>query len=259
LKQSIASARVCDLFTSTSSDQLLIDGQDFATFLKKRASLEEEHAQGLKKLARLSQETTHRSDHRQGTYSQAHDEMNRIHERMADHGLQFCVSLHQMSEDLQELASNIERGRKQWKQTGLTAEKRVQDAETLVEKAKVKYDTLADQYDRVKTGDKSGGKFGLKGHKSAAQHEEEMLRKVQNADSDYQAKVQAAKSARQELVATQRPQTVHNLQHLIYECDSGLTLQMQKFGMLAGHIELSLADPFQRHSMRSFFWAKVSV
>lgn len=150
---------------------------------------------------------------------------------MADHGLQFAVSLQQMSEDLQELASNIERGRKQWKQTGLNAEKKVQDAESQVEKAKAKYDTLAEQYDRVKTGDKQSGKFGLKGHKSAAQHEEDLHRKVQNADSDYQAKVQAAQLARQELVSTHRPQTVHNLQRLIYECDSGLTLQLQKFGM----------------------------
>ncbi|KKA18500.1 Uncharacterized protein T310_7537 [Rasamsonia emersonii CBS 393.64] len=207
----------------------VLQSEDFATFLKKRAALEEEHAQGLKKLARLSQETTHRSDHRQGTYSRAQDEVNRIQERMADHGLQFAVSLQQMSEDLQELASNIERGRKQWKQTGLNAEKKVQDAESQVEKAKAKYDSLAEQYDRVRTGDKQSGKFGLKGHKSAAQHEEDLHRKVQNADSDYQAKVQAAQTARQELVSTHRPQTVHHLQRLIYECDSGLTLQLQKF------------------------------
>ena len=89
---------------------------------------------------------------------------------MVDHGLQFAVSLHQMSDDLHELAANIERGRKQWKQTGLAAEKRVSDAESLAEKAKAKYESLAEQYDRVRTGDKQGGKFGLKGHKSAAQH-----------------------------------------------------------------------------------------
>lgn len=150
---------------------------------------------------------------------------------MVEHGLQFAVSLHQMSDDLHELAANIERGRKQWKQTGLAAEKRVVDAESLAEKAKAKYESLAEQYDRVRTGDKQGGKFGLKGHKSAAQHEEELLRKVQNADSDYGSKVQAAQAARQELVSTHRPQAVHNLQQLISECDSGLTLQQQKFGM----------------------------
>lgn len=149
---------------------------------------------------------------------------------MADHGLQFAVSLQQMSDDLQELATNIERGRKQWKQTGLAAEKKVIDAEALAEKAKAKYESFAEQYDRVRTGDKQGGKFGLKGHKSAAQHEEELLRKVQNADSDYASKVQAAQAARQELVSTHRPQAVHHLQQLISECDSGLTLQQQKFG-----------------------------
>lgn len=149
---------------------------------------------------------------------------------MADHGLQLAVSLYQMSTDLTELAENIERSRKTWKASGLAAEKKVQDAETLVEKAKAKYDTLAEQYDRVKTGDKQGGKFGLKGHKSAVQQEEELSRKVQAADSDYQAKVQAAKAARSELVSTSRPQTVSQLRQLIFECDSGLTLQLQKYG-----------------------------
>ncbi|KAA8645650.1 hypothetical protein EYZ11_002488 [Aspergillus tanneri] len=211
LKQSVASAR------------------DFSTFLKKRSSLEEEHAQGLRKLSRSLYDAAHRPDSRQGTYGQSHNDLNRFHDRMADHGLQFAVSLQQMADDLNELASNIERGRKQWKQTGLSAEKKVLEAETSAEKAKAKYESLAEQYDRVKTGDKQGGKFGLKGHKSAAQHEEELLRKVQNADSDYSSKVQAARAARKELISTHRPQAVHNIQQLISECDSGLTLQLQKF------------------------------
>ncbi|PIG83663.1 Rho GTPase activator (Rgd1) [Aspergillus arachidicola] len=214
LKQSVASARII---------------QDFSTFLKKRSSLEEEHAQGLRKLSRSLLDASVRTDNRQGTYSQSHNDLSRFHDRMADHGLQFAVSLQQMADNLHELASNIERGRKQWKQTGLNAEKRVLEAEAAAEKAKAKYESLAEQYDRVKTGDKQSGKFGLKGPKSAAQHEEELLRKVQNADSDYASKVQAAQAARQELVSTHRPQAVHNIQQLISECDSGLTLQMQKF------------------------------
>lgn len=211
LKQSIASAR------------------DFASFLKKRSILEEEQAQGLKKLARHTQEAAHKPETRQGTYARAQDEICRIHEQTADHGLQFAVSLYQMSVDLAELSDNIEKSRKQWKASGLAAEKKVSDAEGLVEKAKAKYDTLAEQYDRVKTGDKQSGKFGLKGHKSAVQQEEELSRKVQNADADYQSKVQAAKAARQELLSTHRPQTVSQLRQLIFECDSGVTLQLQKY------------------------------
>ena len=150
---------------------------------------------------------------------------------MADNGVQFALSLHQMHEDLNELAANIERGRKLWKQNGLSAEKRVQDSEALMEKAKAKYNSLAEDYDRARTGDKTSGRvFGLKGPKSAAQHEEELQRKVQQSDSDYASKVQIAKSQRQELVSTLRPQAVRAMQELINECDSGLTLQLQKFG-----------------------------
>ncbi|KAL4924930.1 putative Rho GTPase activator (Rgd1) [Aspergillus undulatus] len=212
LKQSVASAR------------------DFASFLKKRSILEEEHAQGLRKVSRTLYDAAHKSDNRQGTYSYGCVELNGFHDRMADHGLQFAASLQQMADNLNELAGNIERGRKQWKHEGLSAEKKVIEAEALAEKAKAKYDSLAEQYDRVKTGEKAGGKFGFKGTKSVAQQEEDLLRKVQIADSDYGAKVSAAQSARQELISTHRPQAVRNIQQLITECDAGLALQMQKFG-----------------------------
>ena len=213
LKQSVASAR------------------EFAAFLKKRSVLEEEQAQGLKKLCRSSHESVRRPETRQGTYSQSYDEVVRIHDRMADNGIQFSLSLHQMHEDLHDLAGSMERGRKLWKQNGLTAEKRVQDSEALMEKARAKYHSLAEDYDRARTGDKGAGRvFGLKGPKSAAQHEEDLQKKVQQADLDYSSKVQSAKSQRQELISTLRPQAVQALQELIAECDSGLTLQLQKFG-----------------------------
>lgn len=153
---------------------------------------------------------------------------------MADNGVQFALSLHQMHEDLHDLAANIERGRKYWKQNGLNAEKRVQDSESMMEKAKAKYDALAEDYDRARTGDKQSGRvFGLKGPKSAAQHEEDLSRKVQAADTDYSTKVQTAKAQRQELVSALRPQAINALQDLINECDCGLTLQLQKFGKLS--------------------------
>lgn len=150
---------------------------------------------------------------------------------MAENGAQFASSLHQMHGDLLELASTIERGRKHWKTTGLAAEQRVADAEAAMRKSKAKYDSLAEDYDRAKTGDRqSGKKFGLKGPKSAAQHEEDLLRKVQAADSDYATKVQAAQAQRSELLSKLRPEALKSIQDLVKECDSALTMQMQKFG-----------------------------
>ncbi|PGH09512.1 hypothetical protein GX51_00617 [Blastomyces parvus] len=213
----------------TRLKQTIASTKDFSSFLRKRSVLEEEHAQGLKKLARSVHDSAQRTDNRQGTLSTTCDEINRIHDRMADHGLQFALSLQQMSDDLNELAANLERGRKHWKQNGLNAEKRVQDAESMAEKAKAKYNSLAEQYDRARTGDTQHAKFGLKGPKSAAQHEQDLLRKVQHSDSEYASKVQAAQGMKNELVSSMRPQAVRALQDLIAEGDSGLSLQVQKF------------------------------
>ncbi|OCK77044.1 RhoGAP-domain-containing protein [Lepidopterella palustris CBS 459.81] len=212
LKQSIASAR------------------DFAAFLKKRGAIEETHANDLKKACRATQEAVREQKARHGSYASHVEEALRINERVADNGSQFGLSLHQMHTDLIELSNNMDRGRKQMKQTGLAAEKKAQDAEALMDKAKAKYDSLAEEYDRVKTGDSSAGrKFGLKGPKSAAQHEEDLNRKVQAADADYFAKVQAAQAQRQELVTLLRPQTVNAILLLIREMDAGLTVQLAKF------------------------------
>lgn len=213
LKQSIASAR------------------DFAQFLKKRSNLEEEQAKGLKRLTQSQLENVKRSEVRGGSYAQQLAEVLRVHERMADNGMQFALSLHQMHEDLDVLSANMERGRKQWKHDGLDAEKKASDAEVAMQKAKAKYDSLAEDYDRARTGDSKGSRrIGLKGPKSAEQHEQDLLRKTQAADSDYEEKVRLAKSQREQLLSDLRPKAVRALQELINESDSALTLQLQKFG-----------------------------
>jgi len=212
----------------------LVRTQEFATFLKKRSVLEDEHASGLKKLCRVSHDTLQRGEHRGGSFAKAYEEMMVIHERMADNGVQFAMSLHQMHDDLLELAAVAEKSRKGWKQSGLSAEQRVADLEAAMRKSKAKYDALAEEYDRARTGDTSGrqgGKmFGFKGPKSAAQHEEDLQRKAQAADQDYQAKVQAVQAERGELLSKTRPDTVKALQEIVRECDAGVVLQMQKFG-----------------------------
>ena len=193
--------------------------------------LEEEHAQGLKKICRTTTEVIRRPDNRQASYSHEFDEITKIHNRMADNGVQFALSLHQMHDDLTDLAANMDRGRRQWKQSSASSEKKSQDSTLLMERAKAKYDSLAEDYDRARTGDKASGRvFGLKGPKSAAQHEEDLHRKLQAADADYAAKVQTASGHRQELVNQHRPQAIKQIQDLISECDSALTLQLQRFG-----------------------------
>lgn len=168
---------------------------------------------------------------RHESYSIQYEQVLHANERIADNGTQFGLTLHAMHENLQQLANKMDVSRKTWKQQGMAAENRVLDAEKLAEKAKGKYDQLAEDLDRVKTGDGGGRKFGLK--KSAAQQEEELQRKTQGADQDYLSKVQAAQAARKDLLATTRPQAVAALLDLIKETDAALTMEMQKYGMCA--------------------------
>lgn len=178
-----------------------------------------------------------RPDHRQGTFTFAYDEMMHTHERMAENGVQFASSLHQMHDDLIELATIAERNRKSWKANGLSAEQKVADMEQAMRKSKAKYDSLSEDYERAKQGEsrQTGKMFGaLKAHKSAAQHEEDLLKKVQAADQTYHGHVQALQNEKAQLESTTRPEAVKALQDLIRETDSGTSLQMQKFGEFAG-------------------------
>jgi Rho GTPase-activating protein RGD1 len=194
--------------------------------------MEEEHANSLKKLSRLTLENIRKAEARHESYARQFEQVMHANERIADNGTQFGLALHAMHENLSQLATKMDGSRKTWKQSGLTAEKKVSDAEALAEKAKAKYDQLAVDLDKVKTGDSGAGrKFGIKGPKSASQHEEDLTRKVQAADQDYASKVQTAQSYRKELVSTTRPQAVTALVDLIKELDAALTMEMQKYGM----------------------------
>jgi hypothetical protein len=247
LKQSIASAR------------------EFALFLKKRAALEEDNCSGLKKLCRLTQDSMRRPEHRTGTFSQAYDEMVYIHERMAENGSHFAASLHQMHDDLVELASTAERSRKHWKTNGLSAEQKVADLEQAMRKQKTKYDALADEYERARTGEarQTGKVLNAFKNKSAAQQEEDLLRKVQAADASYQNHVQTVLQEKQVLESTTRPEAIQSLQDLIKELDSGLALQMQKFGMLSTlcfePLSLALASYLSTLTVSSCFQRETPV
>ncbi len=221
--------------------QSVTSAKEFAHFLRKRATLEEEYAHGMRKLCRLTQEAMHRPEHREGTFLSACDDMMAIHERMADNGLQFASCLYQMHNDLNELSDMAERHRKGWKATGMAAEERVAEVEQATRKSKAKYDALAEEYDRARTGDaRPGGKMSLfKMSKSLAQQEEDLLRKVQGADQFYYGQVLTLQSERSKLTNTTRPETVKALLELVKETDAVMALQLAKFASFNEKLLLS--------------------
>jgi len=194
--------------------------------------IEEDHALSLRKLVRSTHEGLRSHEVKQGTFANGMGEFLQRYDRMADNGNQFAMNLHTMHEELLELTNNCEKGRKYWKQNGLNAEKRVSDAESLMEKAKAKYDSACEDYVRNVSGDRTSGskRFNLKSGKLGPQSDEDILKRVETTDNDYATKVQLANSQRQELLTKLRPHAVKALQDLIAEVDSGLTYQLQKFG-----------------------------
>jgi hypothetical protein len=216
LKQSIASAK------------------DLATFLKKRSTMEDEHANHLRRLCRTTLEGA-RGEKRQGSYATQFEEVVRIHERVSENEISFGLNMHQMSADLESMARDMDGQRKHWKQTAMVAEQRYQEAIRLLEKSKQKYDSLAVDYDHAKTGDRTPGRHFALRPKSGAALEEDLQRKVNAADQEYQTKVQAAQQLRQELMSVSRPQSVQALTELIREIDSAITMQLQKFGRIYQH------------------------
>lgn len=210
-------------------------------FLKKRAHLEEDNAQTLKKVCRVTQDNLRRPDHRQGTFSKAYDEMFYINDRMAENGSTFAASLQIMHDELIELATATERNRKHWKATGLAAEQKVTDLEQTMRKSKAKYDSLADEYERAKTGEarQTGKVLNAFKNKSAAQVEEDLLRKVQAADQAYHGHVQTLQTEKAQLEEALRPEAIKAITDLIREMDAGLTLQMQKLAAFNEKLLLS--------------------
>lgn len=184
-----------------------------------------------------------RPDHRTGSFLHAYDEMVWIHERMAENSSHFAASLQQMHDDLVELAMNSERHRKTWKANGLAAEQKVSDVEQAMRKSKAKYDSLAEEYERARTGEarQTGKVLNAFKNKSAAQQEEDLLRKVQAADQTYHGHVQTLQTEKKHLENNSRPEAVRALQDLIKELDSGLSLQMQKFGESSHSAGVSLS------------------
>ena len=196
-------------------------------------AIADKQAKTGRKLAENLMESIRAVDKKKGTYAMSFDLMLRTQEAAADYNQQFSLKCTQLYDELSEQAKIFDDRRRQEKQNGLALEKRGQQAEEAMRKSKTKRDGVAEDLDRVKTGDKQAGRFGLKGPKSAAQAEEDLARKLQAADADYQQKTQNAQAVRRNLLQNDRPQTVHRLLAMIKEMDAQLCYELQLYGRLS--------------------------
>lgn len=151
-----------------------------------------------------------------------------VNERLADASHAFVTALHTMHDELLELAKTNEKSRKSLKETCMRHEKAVIEAEQNAEKAKNTYNKLCEEMERMKDPNKT--KFFKS--KNTPQHEQELAAKISTAESEYRQRVNSVQRLRKELMSSLRPQNIKQLKDHILECDSGISLQLQKYATL---------------------------
>lgn len=205
-------------------------GEEFSKFIKKKAQIEDDHYNQLKKFAghvRTNMKNNSRNLKNDSLQFQM-DKIIQFDESLYGVGNSYVVALNTMYDELTSLIGTIGRTRKLIKDEHKRKEKDCIDAIITAEKAKTKYNHLCEDLDRLKTSDPNKKSFNLK-NKSVEQQEDELSRKVDTADQEYKLKVATCKKLKDEILVIHRPNNTKKLKNLILEMDIALNLQLQKY------------------------------
>lgn len=197
---------------------------NLANYIKKRANVENNRIQELRRLTKSTADSIRKTEFRQGTFVKQLGQVLNFDERLFDCTQTFVAALHSMHSELMDLSKSNERSRKSLKEECLRNERNLIDAEQNAEKAKSRYFGLCEDMEKLKDPNRTK----LFKSKNTPQHEQELQAKIQNAESEYRKKVEEAQKLRKELINTLRPQSVKQLKDHILECDAGVSYQLQK-------------------------------
>ncbi|GAA6053119.1 hypothetical protein JCM3770_002862 [Rhodotorula araucariae] len=240
--------------------QSMASCREASVFLKKRAQIEEEYARSMAKLARSSIESYSVGDGKAGSYVSSWLSLLRTHELLGDNRLKFAAQLGEMSDELAVLGKEVEKNRKATKDLGARLEKGLQEQEGLVDKARTRFDSAAEELERLlllKQGESitptsiphagasganpsKGRSFGkamskLKGPKNAAQfakQEEDVRSRMGQSSDAYRAQVAGAQSVRQEYFNLQLPRILRSLKESVDELDLGTQYHLSRYAYL---------------------------
>ncbi|RLV96252.1 RHO GTPase-activating protein RGD1 [Spathaspora sp. JA1] len=214
----------------TRLKQSLNTSEEFSKFIRKKATIEDEHYTQLRKFANNSRSTMKNSGNRlkQDSLSVQMDKIIEFDEQVFQVGSSYVKGLNIMYDELTALVATVSKQRKAIKDDGRRREKECLDAISAADKAKVKYDHLCEDLDKLKTMDPNKKSFSLT-NKSMEQQEDELTRKVDTADQDYKNKCLNCKKLKDEILVIHRPNNNKKLKNLILELDIALNVQLQKY------------------------------
>ncbi|CCE89011.1 Piso0_001808 [Millerozyma farinosa CBS 7064] len=235
----------------TRLKQSILTAEEFSKYVKKKASVEDEHYSQLKKFASNARNTMKGSAKlKNDSLSQNLDSIISFDEKLHSVGNSYVSALNVMYDELSALIATITRSRKAIKEEGRKKEKDCTDAILAAEKAKQKYFHLADDLEKLKNSDPNKKSFSLK-NKTTEQQEDDLQRKVDAADVEYKQRVTSCKKMKDELLMIHRPTISKKLKNLVLEMDIALNVQIQKYAVWNENLIMNsgvLIAPFQNES-----------
>ncbi|KAF8938045.1 hypothetical protein BGZ58_001683 [Dissophora ornata] len=253
-----------DLKDADSDTSMLIthltDLDDLISFVKKRSVMEAEYGTNILKLAtgvrdsyRQQPDAANNQAHfKQGTYGDCWTHILEMHERLGNNRLELSRDLQIVSEELSTIYKETDRSRKQFKEAGAKQERIVQEHEQNLEKAKQKYDSLTEEWERTilqKAADPTASKKTMtKGisifrqPKSVSQRrhfreqlhrqEEEAKAKATAAHEQYKSQLVRTNDTRQYYFTHTLPSILKNLKDTIDESDLTLQYYLMRYGYM---------------------------
>ncbi|ESK94826.1 gtpase activating protein [Moniliophthora roreri MCA 2997] len=249
--------------------QSMVSCREASVFFKKRAAIEEEYGKSLQKLARTTSEVYSMNDGKAGTFVYAWQTSMRIHDTMGDNHVRFAQRLNEMSEELANIAKEVDKNRKSTKELATRYERTLQEAEGITEKSRNRLDTTSEELERVllqKEGESlkdnsvqaraggagAGGKrvIGKAVAKGGLLLKGKNPGNIQRQEDDIRARVSAASDAfrkavidtqamRQEYFNFQLPRILRSLKECSDEIDLGTQYHLTRYAFLFESIVLS--------------------
>ncbi|KAG8832673.1 hypothetical protein FRC17_000892 [Serendipita sp. 399] len=242
--------------------QGMASAREAAVFLQKRSALESDLGRNMHKLAVATASAYAANECKAGSFSAAWERAMRLHETIAENRLKLSANLAEMSDELSSLAKEIDKNRKQVKDTHTSYERILLESEATMDKAKMRFDGAQDELERflvMKEGENpkdarqtspqinvkrgpmglgrvvvKGSGMLLKGKNPAAlgRQEEEVRHRVAVASDSFHKASLETQALRQEYFNLQLPKILRALKELSDEIDTAMQFHLSKYAYL---------------------------
>lgn len=147
--------------------QSIASCKQVAVYFRSRAEIEEKYARSLIELDRATGDVYARADCKAGTFVTAYHASLKLQDSLAQNRIRFSQRLNEMSDELLGLAREGEKLRKLHKENGARYQGILQESEMVMDKAKSRFETTAEELERVLVA-KEGESFKESGMRSSA-------------------------------------------------------------------------------------------